>query len=76
MIDVRKVMIFHNGCVAVFDEKGEQVPELQEPWFLDLVKRIEKAGGDPTRVQFEMPNGRTARAFKINTKGGFNWSLR
>ena len=29
---VKNIIIFQNGNIGVFDEKGKQIPELQEPW--------------------------------------------
>lgn len=38
---VQSIMIFDNGTLAVFNEKGEQIPELQKSWLsFDALKQI------------------------------------
>jgi hypothetical protein len=41
---ITNVMDFANSQVAVFDNHGEQVPELQGSWLLQLLVRAEKLG--------------------------------
>lgn len=39
----REVWFFPNGNVAVCDQHGQQMPELQGPWSEELEKRIRAA---------------------------------
>ncbi len=71
-----KVFLFNNGNSAFFDEKGEQVPELQRSWFLLYVVFLKEKGIDPTEVDFMLPCGR-AKIFEIPEEhgGGYNWRI-
>lgn len=69
-----KVILFPNGHVAVFDERGDQVPEAQRPWLLDVANRLASLGYDPTLASYLLPDGRTARVF--TTESGFNWEVK
>lgn len=38
---VKSIMIFDNGTLSVFNEKGEQIPELQKSWLnFDALRQI------------------------------------
>mgnify|MGYP001608949124 CR=1 FL=1 len=67
-----KVFLLPNGTVVMFDVDGQQVPDLQEPYILDVVARIEKAGYDPLTPKYRLPSG-VATLFR--TESGFNWSI-
>lgn len=61
---VRSAYLFANGNVAVFDENGQQVPELQDQYSSRLHERIlDRSDGNtalygfPPRPQEEMPEG-------------------
>lgn len=65
------VFCFNNGNLGVC-QGGHQVPALQEPWILDVVRRLESKGVDPTKCEFNLPGGNKARVFKTDD-GGWNW---
>ena len=69
-----KVMFFPNGVTAAFQD-GEQVNDLQEPWFMLYVGMIAAYGINPCNVEFTMPDGSHARVFEIPQEhgGGYNW---
>lgn len=67
------VLLFPNGNVAVLRD-GQQVPELQEPWLLHVVKFLESKGVDPLDCKFTLPGARVATIFKT-TEGSWNWSV-
>lgn len=49
---VKDVYLFTNGTLAVFDEAGQQIPELQGVLTEEKKKEIEKQFYDGTRIIF------------------------
>lgn len=47
----KSVMLFPNGNTAAFDEKGEQIGELQKAWMILYFEFLESQGIDPTKIQ-------------------------
>jgi len=41
---IKNVMISDNGNIAVFDNNGQQIPELQQSWFLMIIKLFKEKG--------------------------------
>jgi hypothetical protein len=68
---MKKVLFFNSGSSAVFDEDGNQMPELQKPYILMFAHMLELRGIDPIEVEFTLPSGEKARVF--NTPEGYNW---
>lgn len=68
-----KVMFFNNGNTMVFDNQGQQVEECQEPWLRLYADFLASKDIDPTKVSFEMPNGRSVKVIKTDI--GYNWVL-
>ena len=70
------VYCFPNGNTAVFDNRGEQVPEMQIPWIRLLFKHLQFHGVDLEKdnVIFNLPNGMKAKPFKV-PDGEFNWEV-
>ena len=70
---IQDVMFFDNGCVAVFDQEGQQISELQvglpELWAL----HAESLGYDPKGVKICMPCSAQAELFKVGH--GYNWKF-
>lgn len=69
-----KVIFFDNGNTAVFDEQGNQVPEMQESWlrlFLDYLEAEHRE--DPVELEITMPGGKRAKVFR--TPNGLNWEI-
>jgi hypothetical protein len=56
-----KVLFFSNGNTGVFDEHGQQIPDLQRAWFELFVQFLAAHGHDPATVEFTMPRGERAR---------------
>ncbi len=50
-VKVSSVYIFPNGMVAVFDSKGEQVPELQGEW-TEKAKQIYAVSDADTTISY------------------------
>ena len=85
MKKIAEVMFFPNGNTAVFDQDGEQIPELQNPWFRVAIEAIAEAshtvagkqGGDGQidwgKVEILLPDGRKAKIFE--TDESWNWSI-
>lgn len=44
MTTIKDIMVFNMGQIAVFDEKGNQIPELQMNLFLDWCNKADKLG--------------------------------
>lgn len=48
----KSVTLFTNGCVMAFDDKGEQMAEIQKDGWLDLwLDSLEAKGIDPTKIE-------------------------
>ncbi len=62
-------VLFKNGCTAYFRD-GEQVGELQKSWFMLYVEFLVANGIDPTKVEFELPDGKY-QVFR--TEDGWNY---
>lgn len=44
MTKIKSVLIFENGNIAVFDDKGQQVPSLQNSWVnFNALRKLAKA---------------------------------
>lgn len=70
---IKSVTFFPNGNSMVFDEQGNQIPELQEAWIILWLKHAESLGYDPTECKdIQLPHGRFAQPFKTS-EGNFNW---
>lgn len=64
MVKIKRICFFTNGNTAVFDENGQQIPELQKSWllcymyhFIKFSKDIENLGG----IEIILPNGKFAK---------------
>ena len=67
-----KVIFFPNGnCMAFKD--GEQVPELQHSYVLMHAAHAKKLGFDPTKIDYELVDGKHAEIFEI--ADGFNYQI-
>lgn len=53
---IKSAMMFRNGNAAVFDQNGEQIPELQIGFCELWAKHAESLGFDPDGVTFESPD--------------------
>jgi hypothetical protein len=51
MTNIKSIRFFSNGNVAVFDEIGQQIPELQANIFEMFCERAERLGYDVTTAQ-------------------------
>ena len=65
------VIFFPNGNTAVY-KNNEQVPELQQSWFLKFVEFLESKDVDVLNSTFELQQG-NAKLFR--TKEGYNWNF-
>lgn len=68
-----KVIFFLNGNTACVNDKGIQEPVLQKPYFELYCEFLEKQGIDPSLIEFTMPDGSKARAFRVES--GWNWEI-
>ena len=74
MNKIKSVMFLPAGGTAVFDDGGQQMPELQESWLLLWAKHAESLGYDVTEIkEILLPSGMSARLIK--TEDGYNWRL-
>jgi hypothetical protein len=70
----KDIHFFANGNTMAFDKNGEQIPKLQQSWFLLYLKFLESEGIDVISPKYTLPNGRSAAPFK--TDGGkYNWQI-
>ena len=68
----RDVFLFPNGNIAVTDQHGGQMVELQELYVLMIAQRLEQAGYDPSKIIYHLPAG-DAKLFRVD--GGYNWTF-
>ena len=66
------VIFFPNGNTAVF-ENNEQVPELQQSWFLKFVEFLESKDVDVMNSTYVLPEGTAIKL--IRTEEGYNWNF-
>jgi hypothetical protein len=75
----KHIILFSNGNVACFDEKDEQIPELQKDgWLIAWLKEMERKGiTDLTDCKIEtIVNGREAEIKPFKTiDGDFNYQI-
>ena len=63
---IQRIMFLPNGNTAVFNEKGQQIPELQGSWLLEFIKAMmAKTTVNIELVQITLPDGKRARLFKL-----------
>ena len=70
----KNIIFFSNGCTAVLDENGSQVPEIQSSWITIFAEYLMRHDIDPAKIVFEMPDGRFAKIFSVKD-GNINWEL-
>ena len=71
---VKSVYLFDNGNSAVFDNKGRQIVEIQESWFLIWLDFMIQNGVDIESIdEIKLPSGKIAKPFKIDH--GWNWDI-
>lgn len=69
---IRHILALANFSMACFDERGEQIPELQSNLLILWAEHAERAGHDPNGLVVETPMG----ALKIvRSTGGWNLEL-
>ena len=73
---IKSLTFFPNGAVLIFDETGEQVPELQQGWMELYFDYLEKEGIDPTTIEIKavLNDGEWKKI--ILSKGKFGWSYK
>ena len=68
---IKSAMCFNNGNIAVFDAKGNQIPELQRSWPNLWCEHAERMDYDPNGVVFDTQAGVKFKIFRC-ADGGFN----
>ena len=68
-----RVMFFPNGNTACFDEEGEQIPKLQESWFILYLQFLSSNGINPIDIEYDFPLGDKVSVFEI--PNGYNWRI-
>lgn len=70
------VYFFPTGVTACCDERGQQIPELQESWFMMWLDLMIKKGFNPDDLrEINLPSGRV-RLIKYTDDDGktkYNW---
>lgn len=55
-----KLAVFYfNGFTTIYDHSGNQIEDLQLPWFKIVVNWLKRKGVDPTRMWFQFETGQT-----------------
>lgn len=70
---LERVLMFDNGTTAAF-VAGEQCGPAQVPWLACWLEELERRGFDPAELAVTLPNGWTARPFRLEA-GGWNWRI-
>jgi hypothetical protein len=70
---MKRVIFFPNGHTAVFDERGQQVPELQRAWIKLFAEFLDDHDEDPVEFEFTLPDGTKAKLFE--TAAGYDWRI-
>lgn len=73
---IKHIMLFPNGMTAVFDENGQQVPELQQPWFRIYLEWLEEQNVELETATFTMPDGSQARPYLEDGRYLWKWTSR
>lgn len=71
---IKSVLFFRNGNAAIFDEHGEQIPQLQAPWLNVYLDYLKRNGANVEGLEISMPDGRRAVVEQL-PEGGYNWSV-
>jgi len=67
------IYFFAGGNTAVFDDKDQQIPELQKSWFLLFVEFLQTKGIKVEDIQeVRLPNGKHAEYLKEH----HNWRIK
>ena len=74
-IKIKSIIFFPNGNLMVFNDSGQQVPELQESWLLTMLIWLQQKGGEFEfdKVEIRLPDGSKAKPFRIES--GWNWKI-
>ena len=76
---IKELMIFPNGGMAVFDEAGRQVGELQKSWMEMIFEFLESRGVHPPdieRIRIFSTEGPSTTVKAIKVPDGWNWSIK
>jgi hypothetical protein len=70
---INTIIFFPNGNTAVFDENGEQMPELQKSWFRLFINSLGECDLDNTEII--MPDRLRVEIIKLENNE-FNWGAK
>jgi hypothetical protein len=68
---IQRVVLFENGGIAVIDDLGHQIPELQRGLPVLWAEHAERNGFDPAGVVIEARSG--SMEIVRNADGSLNW---
>jgi hypothetical protein len=71
---IKSIMFFANGNTAVFDNNGQQMPELQNSWMEKFLLDLAIKGYYIWNMEIILPDGKKAIIF--NTENGINWDIK
>lgn len=75
MEQIKDLIFFPNGNVGAFDDKGEQIGEVQKKGWMQLYfEYLESLGQDPTKIWIEgqLNGGQWKRIVPFKTEWGWN----
>lgn len=70
---IKSLMFLPNGNTACFDERGQQIPELQLGYLQMWCKYAESLGYKPEEINEVLLS--SGRAKIIKTEDGYNWKM-
>lgn len=62
-----------SGHIAVKDDKGKHVPELEKPWPLLWAEHAESLGHDPAKFTLITPSGKSLKL--VRHIDGITWKI-
>lgn len=71
---VKNIVFFSNGNTCVFDENGEQIPQLQESWFRLFIELLRCDDIDFKNAEIIMPDNRKANILELENDD-WNWEI-
>ena len=70
-----KIKFGANGNTMVFDADGNQIPELQHPWFRAYINFLKAYNVDIEKIDYEMP-GSALKATVTKEDKHWDWTVK
>ena len=76
-LKISKVFLFNTAQIAVFDERGEQIPELQTALIVEWAEKAKALGYEIDGLEIQIQADRNIRLFEWEFEGetGINFEV-